>query len=167
MPNNQNGRNHILHDDANRPSWQAADERATHGGRLQPRFEEREIDRGRDDRFAERGSGYWDDRSERGSTPTGYGDRIGATGTGGHRGKGPKGFTRSDERIKECVGEALTDDDLVDASHIEVSVKDGEVTLTGYVEDRTMKRAAEGCVDRIPGVKDVHNQLRIGARDLK
>ncbi|HEX3476386.1 MAG TPA: BON domain-containing protein, partial [Kofleriaceae bacterium] len=81
---------------------------------------------------------------------------------GPHAGKGPVGFQRSDERIREVVCEALTDDGEIDASRIEVSVKGGEVTLTGAIEDRRMKRLAEDCVEAIPGVKDVHNQLRIG-----
>ncbi len=84
-------------------------------------------------------------------------------GRGPHAGKGPVGFQRSDERIRELVCEALTDDGEVDASRIEVRVKGGEVTLTGAIEDRRMKRLAEDCVEAVPGVKDVHNQLRIGA----
>jgi osmotically-inducible protein OsmY len=81
---------------------------------------------------------------------------------GPHTGKGPVGFQRSDERIRELVCEALTDDGEIDASRIEVSVKGGEITLTGAIEDRRMKRLAEDCVEAVPGVKDVHNQLRIG-----
>ncbi len=46
-----------------------------------------------------------------------------------HRGKGPKGYTRSDERIREDVNERLTDDGMIDASEIEVDVKNGEVLL--------------------------------------
>lgn len=97
-------------------------------------------------------------------------DARGAGGTrepmaqrrGPHTGKGPVGFQRSDERIRELVCEALTDDGEIDATRIEVSVKGGEVTLTGAIEDRRMKRLAEDCVEAVPGVKDVHNQLRIG-----
>jgi hypothetical protein len=80
---------------------------------------------------------------------------------GPHRGKGPQGFQRSDERIREAVCEALTDHDDIDATNVEVSVKNGEVSLTGVVEDRYMKRLAEDCVDRVSGVRDVHNQLHI------
>lgn len=79
-----------------------------------------------------------------------------------HRGKGPKGFTRSDERIQELVSEALSDSYDVDASDIEVTVTDGEVTLAGTVSDRRMKRLAEDVVEDIAGVHDIHNQLRIG-----
>lgn len=80
---------------------------------------------------------------------------------GPHRGKGPKGFEPSDERIRERVCEALSDDHNVDASNIEVSVNKGEVTLTGTVNDRETKRMAEDCVLQCSGVRDVHNQLRV------
>lgn len=82
----------------------------------------------------------------------------------GHRGKGPVGYTRSDERIREGVCEALTDDDSLDASHIEVTVRSGEVILAGTVEDRHSKRMAEDLVEGIPGVKDVQNQIKVQER---
>lgn len=82
-------------------------------------------------------------------------------GTGPHRGKGPAGYQRSDERIRELVCESLTDDDEIDASHIEVSVTGGEVTLSGTVDDRRTKRAAEDCAYSAPGVRDVQNRLRV------
>ncbi len=86
---------------------------------------------------------------------------YGQPGQGGHRGKGPAGYTRSDDRIRETVCEALLDDDHVDATNIDVSVKNGEVTLSGTVDDRQQKRRAEDCVERLSGVQDVINQLRI------
>ena len=79
-----------------------------------------------------------------------------------HRGKGPSGYMRSDERIREMVCEALTEDHNVDASNIEVTVKSGDVTLAGTVDDRMQKRMAEDCVEQVAGVKDVQNQLRVG-----
>jgi BON domain len=86
-------------------------------------------------------------------------------GMGGHRGKGPRNWQRSDERIREAVNEVLTDHDHIDATHIEVNVLAGEVTLSGMVEDRTMKRLAEDCVDQVPGVKEVQNHIRIQRHD--
>lgn len=77
----------------------------------------------------------------------------------GHSGKGPKNYRRSDESIQEEACEALYESHSVDASEMEVSVKDGEVFLTGVVEDRYMKRAAEDLIDEIRGVVDVHNRL--------
>lgn len=82
-----------------------------------------------------------------------------------HRGKGPKGYMRSDERIKEDVCDALMDDNEVDASEIEVSVKKGEVTLEGTVDSRQAKRRAEQCTDRCTGVIDVHNNLKINSKE--
>jgi hypothetical protein len=82
-------------------------------------------------------------------------------GTGPHRGKGPAGYQRSDERIRELVCESLTDDDEIDASQIEVSVTGGEVTLSGTVDDRRTKRAAEDCAYSAAGVRDVQNRLRV------
>ena len=81
---------------------------------------------------------------------------------GGHRGKGPSGFARSDERIKEMVCEVLTDHDDIDATHIDITVKNGEVVLAGTVEDRHQKRLAEDIVEQCAGVKDVQNQIRVG-----
>jgi len=80
---------------------------------------------------------------------------------GPHYGKGPQGFQRSDERIKEMVSEALADHEHLDATNIHVEVKSGEVTLTGTVESRRDKRVAEDCVERVTGVKDVQNQIRV------
>lgn len=79
----------------------------------------------------------------------------------GFYGKGPKGYKRSDERIQEEVHEALTWNRDIDASDIEVEVKEGEVSLTGNVADRRMKRLAEELIEDISGVKDVSNQLKI------
>jgi osmotically-inducible protein OsmY len=78
-----------------------------------------------------------------------------------HRGKGPKGYTRADDRILEDVNNRLSDDDDVDASGIEVSVTSGEVTLTGEVGSRQEKRMAEDCVERVAGVTHVQNNLRV------
>jgi osmotically-inducible protein OsmY len=79
-----------------------------------------------------------------------------------HTGRGPKGYQRSDERIREDVCVRLTDHPGIDASEIEVLVDAGEVTLSGTVDARTTKRLAEEVAESVSGVRDVHNQLRIG-----
>lgn len=91
-------------------------------------------------------------------------DRPRGAGSGGHAGKGPKGYRRSDERIRESVSEALERDGDLDASEIEVSVEQGEVTLEGSVPNRWSKRLAEDLVHRERGVRDVHNRLRVENR---
>ena len=76
-------------------------------------------------------------------------------------GRGPRGYQRSDERIRENVCDLLLEASHVDASGFDVQVKGGEVTLEGTVADRRMKRDAEDLVEQIPGVMQVHNHLRI------
>ncbi|RKF12644.1 BON domain-containing protein [Roseovarius spongiae] len=78
-----------------------------------------------------------------------------------HRGRGPKGYVRSDARIEEDVHDRLTDDAVVDATEISVSVQDREVTLDGTVDSRRAKRGAEDCVDSVSGVQHVQNNLRV------
>jgi hypothetical protein len=75
-------------------------------------------------------------------------------------GKGPKGYVRSDARIREDVCDRLTDDDEVDASDISVTVREAEVTLEGSVSDRHIKHRAEEIAEAVSGVRDVTNRLR-------
>jgi osmotically-inducible protein OsmY len=81
----------------------------------------------------------------------------------GFAGRGPKGYRRSDERVREDLSDRLMADERIDASDIEVRVENGEVTLTGTVEDRLAKRRAEDCAEQVMGVRDVMNQLRVQA----
>ena len=119
---------------------------------------------GRDEQFPYRGerdrdTGVWI-YSQHGPSPGASPQAL----RGPHRGKGPATFRHSDERIREMACEALTDHDEVDATDVEVSVHAGEVTLAGTVEDRRTKRLAEECVERVRGVRDVQNLLRIDDR---
>jgi len=82
--------------------------------------------------------------------------------TGQHRGKGPKDYQRSDERIREDVCDRLCDDSNIDASNIDVKVNGSEVILSGNVDSREDKRRAEDIAEAISGVSNVQNQLRIG-----
>jgi len=84
----------------------------------------------------------------------------------GYRGRGPRGYARSDERIREDACELLTDEPRVDASNVEVTVQDGEITLSGTVSTREQKRIAEDLLaENVSGVKDVRNQLRVTAAE--
>ncbi len=84
-----------------------------------------------------------------------------ANARGPHAGRGPKGYRRADERITEDVCEALTRHPHVDAREIEIRVVGGEVTLTGSVDSRAAKRAAEDAAEECSGVDNVINQLRV------
>lgn len=79
----------------------------------------------------------------------------------GHRGRGPRQYTRSDERILEDVCERLTDDDYIDASDITVRVDSAMVTLSGEVGERWMKHRAEDIADACSGVRQVENRIRV------
>lgn len=87
--------------------------------------------------------------------------RQGDTGAQHHRGRGPRGYTRSDERIREDVSDRLTDNPVLDASDIEVTVSGGEVTLSGTVDSRYSKRLAEDVAEDVSGVTHVQNNLRV------
>lgn len=78
-----------------------------------------------------------------------------------YRGRGPRGYQRADERIREDVCDRLTDDAHIDASEIEVKVADGEVTLSGTLRSRNAKRRSEHVAEQVRGVKDVHNLIRV------
>ncbi len=80
---------------------------------------------------------------------------------GPYTGRGPRGYRRSDERIYENVCEWLMSDGRIDASDIEVDVHNGEVTLNGTIADRQAKRRAEEVSEKVPGVTDVQNRLRV------
>lgn len=71
----------------------------------------------------------------------------------------------SDEEITEMVYDAMDVDPLIpyDAD-INVSVDAGEVTLTGTVINKSIKHAAGDDAWWIPGVVDVHNQLKVVGR---
>lgn len=81
-----------------------------------------------------------------------------------HRGRGPRGYSRSDDRVREDINDRLTDDSYVDASEIDVTVSSGEVTLTGTVDNRMAKRRAEDIAESISGVRHVQNNLRVRER---
>lgn len=81
----------------------------------------------------------------------------------GHRGVGPRGYKRSDERISDEVHQHLTDDPWLDASEISCSVSGGEVTLSGTVDNREAKHRAERSVEDLSGVTHVQNNLRVRA----
>lgn len=124
------------------------------------------------------GSGYGRERDYRnewsgfragsgvGSGPYWSRYRSGAPSTG-YAGRGPKGYMRSDDRIREDVCERLSENDEVDASEIEVLVSDRKVTLTGSVQNRRMKHIAEDLAEAVSGVDDVDNRITVTKPLLK
>jgi hypothetical protein len=76
------------------------------------------------------------------------------------RARGPKGYSRTDERIEEDVCERIARSG-VDADEVEVKVENREVTLTGSVSSREEKWWLESLADDVFGVEEVHNRLRV------
>jgi hypothetical protein len=81
-------------------------------------------------------------------------------------GRGPRGYQRSDERIREDVCELLTHHGEIDASSMEVEVSRATVTLRGTAESGRIRRLVEELVEDVPGVRDVQNELRVNQRTV-
>lgn len=86
-----------------------------------------------------------------------------------YRGRGPKGYRRSDETIREDACEALYRSSEVDARDIEISVDKGIVTLKGFTQSRHQKRMAEAAIENLAGIEDVYNEIRVrsGEENIK
>jgi len=68
---------------------------------------------------------------------------------------------RSDSDIKADVERELKWDPDIEATDIAVAVKDGVVTLTGFVRSYTQKLQAETAATRVLGVKGIANDLEV------
>jgi len=130
-------------------------------------YQNRNIRRSYNDMDRRRGDRDWWDRT-RDEVSSWFGDddaerrrNMDRRTTGEHKGKGPKGYTRSDDRIREDVHDRLADDPYVDASDIEVKVENGDVILTGDVTNRDQKRRAEDIIEAVSGVRNVENRIHV------
>lgn len=74
---------------------------------------------------------------------------------------GPKGYTRSDDRIKDDVCERLCRSSGIEVEDVSVEVSLGCVHLEGTVPHRAMKHRIEDIVERAIGVKDIDNRIRV------
>ena len=117
----------------------------------------------------DRGYGYGE-YGRGGGYGTGFGqgeyERGGWFGASGQRmerfrGVGPRGYQRSDERIRDDVCDLLTDDDEIDASQLTIDVSAGVVVISGTVDSRETKRRAEDVAESVTGVREVQNNLRV------
>src|SRR5260221_3436212 len=70
-------------------------------------------------------------------------------------------MAKTDEQIQRDVLDELKWDARVQPNEIGVAVKDGIVTLTGWVDSFTKKWAAEEAALRVPGVKAVANDIEV------
>lgn len=125
--------------------------------------------------YRERGQHYDQSSAFDGESTTGLGNRRYSAesqfGYGGDRASSqqnrygsrrtmPKGYTRSDERIREDVCERLSHSGL-DVGDVSVEVSQANVRLEGTVKDRYVKHAIEDCADDCMGVQDIDNRIRV------
>jgi osmotically-inducible protein OsmY len=73
----------------------------------------------------------------------------------------PKLVTLGDKNLREAVEEQLDYDPAVPSNNVGVSVSDGVVSLSGYVETYADKIIAEKAVKRVRGVKAVANDIEV------
>ena len=110
------------------------------------------------------GGGVYPDEGAR-EDATWSGDRFGPDRRSGADRRsaagGLRGYRRPDDSLAREIHEILTKDPELDATDIEVEVEGGAVTLTGEVESSDAKLLAEELVESTPGVREVHNRLRI------
>ncbi|HYG86441.1 MAG TPA: BON domain-containing protein [Azospirillum sp.] len=66
-----------------------------------------------------------------------------------------------DKRIRDAVNHHLAEDEYVDGTDMEVTVRDGAVTLVGSVASVEEVHRAEALVATIPGVTQVTNHLGV------
>ena len=67
----------------------------------------------------------------------------------------------NDQELKQEVERELEWDPKVDAAHVGVVVRDGAVTLTGYVPTYTEKLAAVRAAERVYGVTAVADEIEV------
>lgn len=113
-------------------------------------------DRPDGDRLDESGGGHGAPSHAR------YDPRFAPPARGGQRAapriRGPKGYTRSDERIREDVCERFAYAFDLDVS---VAVREACVRLEGSVPERWMKHEIEDLAASCVWVRDVDNQVRV------
>ena len=118
------------------------------------------FDRSRSGQGTDRDWGTSSSREDR-WIPGGYSYSLFAwSEPGPYTGRGPKGYQRSDDRIREDICDRLTRHGRLDATDIQIQVRNGEVTLEGMVDNREGKRIAEDVAEAVDGVRDVTNHLK-------
>lgn len=114
--------------------------------------------------YGSREQGAYAGDEDRGTWGSGVGGHPGGgyQGGGGYQrqGRPPKGYQRSDERIREDICDRVIGMGI-DAGDVDIKVQSCEVTLTGSVDSRHDKRRLEDLAESVSGVKNVHNQLRV------
>jgi osmotically-inducible protein OsmY len=70
----------------------------------------------------------------------------------------------TDDTISDAVRVKLAGDQLVGVLNLDVTVKQGVVTLGGSVDSKSLKSRAERVARKVKGVKSVVNNIEIKTR---
>lgn len=81
------------------------------------------------------------------------------------RGRMPRNYRRSDERVREDICERLAADARIDATEVTVEVRGGRVMLEGTVPERRMKYLIEDTAAACLGANDVENRIAVARRE--
>ena len=73
----------------------------------------------------------------------------------------------TDDTISDAVRVRLASDQVVGTMSFQVAVKDGVVTLSGSVEQKSYKARAERLAKKAKGVKQIINNIEIKPRSSK
>ena len=77
------------------------------------------------------------------------------------KGRGPKGYVRSDDHLRHALEEALAADPTVDPSDVTVAVTDGVITLSGSVAGWRTRYAVRAIAEAIAGPGGVKDALTV------
>jgi hypothetical protein len=77
---------------------------------------------------------------------------------------GPKGYQRTDQRMREDICDQLMRTGHIDSSDVTVEVSGATVQLAGSVPVRWMKHVIENLADACPGVQDIENRISVKKR---
>ncbi len=67
----------------------------------------------------------------------------------------------SDDQLFDRVNRSLVTDSLLGARPLEIAVKDGKVTVTGFVENDKLQKRVDKVVKKVKGVREVDNRVQI------
>jgi hypothetical protein len=77
------------------------------------------------------------------------------------RGRIPRSYSRSDERVREDICERIAADPRIDATDVSVHVRERRVVLEGSVPERRMKYVIEDVAAECLRANDVDNHITV------
>lgn len=67
----------------------------------------------------------------------------------------------SDDQLFDQVNRGLVTDPQLGARPLQITVQDGKVTVTGFVENEKLQKRVDKVVKKVKGVREVDNRVQI------